>query len=73
MVDVARAGEDREHEREHLATGVGPTDPPGERDSLVHQALEPEPDHERGGQKKPGVGDEGRLVEGHPNAVERAR
>ena len=66
VVDVARAGEDREDERQHLATRMRTADPSGERDGLVDQALEPQPDHERSGQKKPGIGDETRLVEHHP-------
>jgi len=73
VVDVARTGEDRRDEREHLAPGSRPTNPAGEAQRFVDQCLQTDADHERRRHDQPGVGDEARLVEDHPDPVGHAR
>ena len=73
VIDVGSSGQDRGHQRQHLATRTGPADPVDESNPLVHEGLETEPDHQRGRHDQPGVGHQRRVIEGHRHAVDRAR
>ncbi|HVB06470.1 MAG TPA: hypothetical protein VNF07_09540 [Acidimicrobiales bacterium] len=73
IVDVARTGADRMHEREHLAAGECAANPAAKAHRVVHEPLDTEPGGERRDEHKTSVRDGRRLIEGHPDAVESAR
>ena len=58
---------------QHLSPRTSAADPATEAHQLVHQRLEPEAHHERRRHDQPGVGHERRIVEGHADALDRAR
>ena len=73
VVDVGRGGQDRRDQRQHLSSGQRATDTSTEADRLVHECFETEAHHERRRDDESGCSDQGRLVEGHCNPLERAR
>jgi hypothetical protein len=73
MIDVGSADEDRSHQSQDLSTRPGSANPTDQAHLLVHQRLEAEAHHQRHRQDQPGIGHQGRLVEGHTNPVNPAR
>jgi hypothetical protein len=73
VVDVGGSGQDRGDEREHLAPRPGAADAARQPHQPVHQGLEPEAHHQRRRQHKPRVRHQRRIVEGHLDAIDRAR
>ncbi|HEY5274451.1 MAG TPA: hypothetical protein VIJ34_14645 [Acidimicrobiales bacterium] len=61
------------HEREHLATRERAADATVEPKGAVHELLDPKARRQGRDEHEPSIGDECRLVEGHPNPVETAR
>ena len=73
VIDMGRTGEDRRDEREHFPARTQPADATGETEPPEHELLETESDHEGRRHDQPGIGDERRLVEDHPDPIRRAR
>ena len=73
VIDVRPAGEDRVHQRQHLAPRPGAADPTVQAHGVVDQRLQPEPIGERRRQHQPGVGDQIVVVEDDLDAVQRLR
>jgi hypothetical protein len=73
VIDVARTGDDRMHQGEHLAAGKCTADAAGEPQRGVDEPLDAEPDDEGRDEQQPGVCHEVRLVECHLDPVETAR
>jgi hypothetical protein len=73
VVDVGGAGQDRRHQRQYLATRKGAPDASTETHRLVHQRFETQAHREGRRHEEPCCGHQRRLIEGHPDPLDRAR
>ena len=73
VIDVGGTGEGGGDQGQHLAPGPGAADASRQPNHPVHQGLEAEAHHQRRRKHQPRVSHEGRIVEGHLDAVDRPR
>jgi hypothetical protein len=73
VIDVAAPGQDRGHQRQHLAARAGPADPADQPHRLADQFLHPETGHQRRRYHQPGVRHQARVVEDRFDPVDPAR
>jgi hypothetical protein len=73
VIDVGGSGQDRSDQGEDLAAGTRATDSTGHAHQLVHQRFEAQVNHEGDRHDQTGIGHEAGIVEGHPDALDRAR
>ena len=73
VIDVVAAGQDRGHQRQHLAARPGAADPTDQAHLLVDQRFQPEPGHQRRRHDQPGIGDQRLVIEDRLDAVDHVR